>query len=413
MNIPCAVEKALRRLESHGYEGYAVGGCVRDGLLSKCPNDWDITTSAEPEQTCAVFSDCRVIQTGMAHGTVTVLLDGMPLEITTYRTDGDYSDHRHPVRVTFAKSLEEDLSRRDFTVNAMAYHPQRGLVDLFGGQEDLRQRCIRCVGEPGRRFDEDGLRILRALRFASVLDFDIHPETARALHAQRQLLSHIAAERIREEFCKLLCGQGAARILREYRDVAATLLPACGTCSEAAYGQVLRALQSEAHGDLLTRFALLLCGIGYTEVEPCAVRQVMQALRFDNATASAVAELVQWSNRPLSAKESAVKRLMRALPESQIFRLLELRRCCGLVGNAVGEATFSEAEQILSVMERVRASGACYSLQTLAVKGNELSAIGLRGKEIGTMLGLLLDLVTDGLLPNEKSALLAEAKRRL
>lgn len=411
MNIPLAVEQALCRLEAHGYEGYAVGGCVRDSLLLKAPNDWDITTSAEPEQTCAVFSDCRVIRTGIAHGTVTVLLDGMPLEITTYRTDGDYLDHRHPVGVTFSKSLEEDLLRRDFTVNAMAYHPQKGIVDLFGGREDLQEHLIRCVGEPCRRFDEDGLRILRALRFAAVLDFDIHPKTASALRAQRQLLSHIAAERIREEFCKLLCGKGAVRVLESYWDVVTVFLPACGRCSEDAHRQCLRALSSEREGDLVTRLALLLWGVGYTEGALPAVRQVLKELRFDNATVLAVAELSDACNRPLSAETGAVKRLMRTFSETQILRLAELRRCICLASGAETAAELADVAAIPSVMAALRASDACFSLKTLAVKGNDLLAVGLCGKEIGTMLESLLEQVIDGVLPNEKSALLAEAVR--
>lgn len=411
MELPVAVETALCRLWEHGYEGYAVGGCVRDSLLWKAPNDWDIATSAKPTETCAVFSDCRVIQTGIAHGTVTVLMDGMPLEITTYRTDGDYLDHRHPVGVTFAACLEEDLARRDFTVNAMAYHPQRGLVDLFGGQKDLEQKLIRCVGEPERRFDEDGLRILRALRFAAVLDFDIHPDTAKALHAQRHLLVHIAAERIREELCKLLCGRGAARILREYRDVTEEFLPAHAALSAEAYERLMRALPLENSGDLITRFALLLCGLGYAKAAPAKAQQVMKALRLDNAMSAAVAELLAAFHRPLSAREDAVKRLLRDLSKAQIFRLLELRRCFALASDAADAEVLAEWERIPAVMEALAASGACFSLKTLAVKGNDLLAVGLCGKEIGAMLERLLEQVIDGVLQNEKNALLAEAVR--
>ena len=204
-------EFAMRRLREHGFEAYAVGGCVRDSLLGRVPNDWDLTTNARPDQTASCFCDCRIIDTGMKHGTVAVLYEGELLVITTYRLDGAYLDNRHPADVTFSSQLRDDLSRRDFTVNAMAYHPDEGVVDCFDGQADLQARVIRCVGEARTRFEEDGLRILRAIRFASVLGFDVEEKTAMAVHGCRHLLSNIANERIREEFCKLICGSQARK----------------------------------------------------------------------------------------------------------------------------------------------------------------------------------------------------------
>jgi len=225
IELPETVRTAIARLEADGFEAYAVGGCVRDSILGRTPNDWDITTSARPEQTAAVFCDTRTVETGIQHGTLIVILDGMPLEITTYRRDGAYADNRHPESVTFSSRIEDDLCRRDFTVNAMAYHPTRGLVDLYGGQSDLEKGVIACVGDAETRFYEDGLRILRAIRFAAVLDFSIEKKTAAAVRACRELLRNIAAERIREELCKLICGRGAVRILREYIDVISVFLP--------------------------------------------------------------------------------------------------------------------------------------------------------------------------------------------
>ena len=225
IQLPSVVLLAIERLEAHGHRAYAVGGCVRDSLIGRTPNDWDITTSARPEETAAAFVGFKTVETGVKHGTLTVIIDGTPLEITTFRNDGEYADNRHPIAVTFSDTPEEDLSRRDFTVNAMAYHPKEGLLDLFGGQDDLQRRIIACVGEPKRRFDEDGLRILRAIRFASVLDFEIEEQTAKAVHAQRELLGNIAAERIREEFCKLIMGKGAVAILRDFSDVIGVFLP--------------------------------------------------------------------------------------------------------------------------------------------------------------------------------------------
>ena len=206
----------LCALRAAGYEAYVVGGCVRDSLLGRRPGDWDVTTSALPEETKAVFSGAPVIGTGVRHGTVAVLVGGEPVEITTYRVDGPYSDGRRPDSVAFTRSLREDLARRDFTVNAMAWSPETGLVDPFGGADDLRGKSIRCVGDPARRFQEDALRILRALRFSSSLGFSIEPETAAALRADRARLGKVSAERIAAELVKLVCGAGAPRVLREF-----------------------------------------------------------------------------------------------------------------------------------------------------------------------------------------------------
>ena len=195
---------AIGRLESRGYEAYAVGGCVRDSLLGKVPHDWDLTTSATPDETLAAFADCRVIETGVKHGTVTVLTGGAGVEVTTYRIDGSYSDGRHPDSVTFTENLIGDLERRDFTINAMAYHPQAGLVDAFDGIGDLRRHVVRCVGDPDRRFGEDALRILRAVRFAAQLNFSIEEETREAVRRAAPNLHSVSAERIRTEFVKTI-----------------------------------------------------------------------------------------------------------------------------------------------------------------------------------------------------------------
>ena len=223
---PRQVLSLLDRLESAGFEAWVVGGCVRDSLLGKVPFDWDVTTSARPEETAACLEGERLLQTGAAHGTVALIpQEGRPIEITTFRADGTYTDSRHPDSVTFSRRLEDDLSRRDFTINAMAYHPGRGLVDLFGGRRDLEAALLRCVGDPARRFSEDALRILRCLRFASQLEFSIEPATGTALAEARGLLSVISQERVREELTKLLCGPGAASVLREYSQAVFAVLP--------------------------------------------------------------------------------------------------------------------------------------------------------------------------------------------
>ena len=210
--IPQFVRTALDRLNECGYEGYIVGGCVRDSLLGKKPHDYDVCTNCIPDKMLEVFADFRTIETGLKHGTLTVLIEGEPVEITCYRSDGEYIGHRKPAQVTFESSLEEDLKRRDFTANAMAYSPKEGLIDLYGGQGDLEKGIIKCVGEPEKRFDEDALRILRGLRFSSCLGFEIEEKTSKAILEQRELLKSISAERIASELKKLLCGKGARKI---------------------------------------------------------------------------------------------------------------------------------------------------------------------------------------------------------
>ena len=440
ITLPMPVARALSVLEACGYEAYTVGGCVRDSLLGRVPNDWDITTNATPEQMKACFSDFRVIETGIQHGTLTVIVEGMQLEITTYRNDGEYLDNRHPVQVTFSKHIEDDLSRRDFTVNAMAYHPQKGLVDLFGGQTDLQERIIRCVGDAKTRFEEDGLRILRAIRFASVLDFDIEENTAKAVHGFKQFLSGIAAERIREEFCKLICGPGATRILREYIDVVAVFLPELDACvgfeqntkyhCYDVFEHTLHALELCEGDDLITRLGILLHDIGkplcYTEDEqgghfkghaPVGVeltRNILSRLRFDNETIRRMELLVEWHDLPLSAEKKRVKRLMQRIKDADILRLLEIKRCDRLAHAKDFQELAPELTLIPSVIEEIRAEDACLSLKTLAVDGSDLMALGVpEGKKIGEMLHLLLDDVIEERLPNQKEALLQAAKERI
>ena len=225
LTLPAPVSDLLGRLTRAGFSAYAVGGCVRDSLLGFEPHDWDICTSALPDQMQEVFRDFRTVETGLKHGTLTVVVDHVPYEVTTYRVDGDYTDHRHPDSVIFVDDLVKDLARRDFTVNAMAWSPDAGLQDPFDGQQDLSSKLIRCVGEPEQRFEEDALRVLRALRFAAVYDFTIEPDTASALRKKAPDLKMVAGERIREELLKLLCGKAAGRILREYPEVLAEIIP--------------------------------------------------------------------------------------------------------------------------------------------------------------------------------------------
>ena len=225
ITIPNEVNIILTRLQDAGHEAFCVGGAVRDSIMGITPGDWDVTTSALPEETRLVFSDFKTIDTGLKHGTLTVIIDHKPYEITTYRIDGEYGDNRHPETVSFTRKIEDDLARRDFTVNAIAYNPQKGIVDPYGGQNDIYNSIIKTVGDPDRRFNEDGLRIMRALRFSSVLGFPIEQETANAIHRNRELLKNISAERINIELTKLLCGKDVFNILMEYPDVLSVIIP--------------------------------------------------------------------------------------------------------------------------------------------------------------------------------------------
>lgn len=436
--ISPAAAAAILRLERHGFETYAVGGCVRDSLLGRTPNDWDLTTVARPEQVLACFSDCRTIETGLQHGTVTVLWQGEPLEITTYRRDGAYADNRHPIEVTFSDTVEEDLARRDFTVNAMAYHPQRGLCDPFGGRTDLANRSVRCVGVPETRFHEDGLRILRAVRFAATLHFSIAEDTDRAIRACGALLRNIARERVRAELDKLLMGQGNVDVLRAYPELVAEILPELTPCFGFAqqsryhcydvWEHTLVAL-SHTTGDLTVRLALLFhdCGKPATfvtdeqgghfpehakESERLA-RCAMERLRYDRATIERVAALVRIHDMPLPRQKKGVKRLMMRMDEADVSRLLEIQRCDRLACHADHRTLPQAWYDLPHLMAEIRAENACLSLRDLAINGRDLLSLGVpAGPAIGRTLQEVLDAVVDGDLPNDRAVLLSVLREK-
>lgn len=434
MVLPEAVREALAILNQNGHEAYAVGGCVRDALRGAVPHDYDITTSARPEETAACFAGRTLIETGLRHGTLTLHSGGMDLEITTYRRDGVYEDHRHPAAVTFSRSLTEDLARRDFTINAMAYHPQRGLVDPFGGRRDLAAGVIRCVGDPSGRFDEDALRILRALRFASVLDFQIETDTAAALAAQKNLLDHISRERIRTELVKLLCGRAAAGVLSSYFEVIAAvipeLLPMRGFAQKNphhihdVWGHTLAVVDAAPPLPHLRLAALLHdigkpeCftvdaeGIGHFYQHEAAgaetTRRILHRLRFDQAALLRVVTLVREHGRQIEPSDKAVKRALRLLGPDMFFDLLALKRADN-AGQAPAFAFRQEGyDRLEAIATRVLAQKQCFSRRDLAVNGRDLLAAGIpAGPELGLALDRLLDAVIEERVPNEKDALLS------
>ena len=386
MELPKNVSFILDRMKSCGYEAHVVGGAVRDAAIGRERGDYDITTNALPEETKAVFDGYRIIETGIKHGTVTLLLDGEPYEITTYRVDGDYKDNRHPESVTFTPVLEEDLMRRDFTVNAMAYNPDTGLSDPFGGRRDGRDRLIRAVGDPYKRFDEDALRILRALRFASVLGFEIEERTREAVRKRAHLLSSISKERIYTELKKLVVGKDATRILVEYADV---LAPSLG-------GLRIEKLPEKELFDMAeaeSRFASLF--LLNSESPREHAYGVFTELKTDKLTRSRVSDALDVYESVNFDDERATLHHLADFGTEPTLDALKL-------GVLVGR--FAEKEK--DACESALASGTPYAISGLAVRGGDVAALGLRGEAIGEALKTLLYAVIDGKTKNEREALL-------
>ena len=392
--LPAGAAFVLNRLNAAGYQAYVVGGCVRDTLLGKAPKDWDICTNAMPREMQHVFADCHVIETGLQHGTLTVMYDHEPFEVTTFRVDGEYTDHRHPDEVIFVADVKEDLSRRDFTVNAMAWSPEAGLVDAFGGQEDLAAGVIRCVGDPRKRFDEDALRIMRALRFASVYGFVIDPATDEAIHELKHTLTGVAAERIRVELMKLLCGQGAGDILRSYPDVLQVIMP---QLTKIDWLTTVAALERISRVEIL-RLTMLLHQLSADEA-----KAVLISLKPDNFTRDRVLDLVTNQNYPLQPTRHSLLTALSLFGEEVVWQLLAVCRAKEGVDRA----------DLRGLLEGVLADGVCYSVKAMAVNGRDLMALGARGKEVGEGLQYLLSLLIAEQLPNEREPLLAAAKLHL
>ena len=439
LSLPPQAETALRRLNAAGFEAYIVGGCVRDAMRGAVPHDWDCTTSALPAEIAACFPDYHVIETGIQHGTVTVVIDGMPVEITTFRIDGVYADHRRPEQVTFTASLTEDLARRDFTVNAMAYHPQKGLQDPFHGAEDLQDGILRCVGNPDDRFEEDGLRILRAMRFSSMLDFPIDTATADAIHRKKTLLRHISAERIFAEMQKLLCGAGCERVLTEYSDVLFLILPELEPMFRFAqnnphhdydvYTHTLKVIAACPQEPVL-RWAALFHDAGkphcYTEdargghfyghakISVPIAQRALHLLKSDRHTLDTVLKLIKLHDMVWEPNDKLLRRAVSRYGYDFSVMLLQLHRAdvSAQAEQHRAERT-AEADRILQMLDALKQADACMSLKHLAVKGSDLREIGMpEGKIIGECLHFLLEQVIEGTLPNEKAELLQAAKKK-
>ncbi|MBQ7713943.1 MAG: CCA tRNA nucleotidyltransferase [Oscillospiraceae bacterium] len=437
MEIPNYVNLILERFTAAGYHAYPVGGCVRDALLGLTPDDWDVTADAPPERTLELFG-AAAHPTGLQHGTVTVVSEGRAVEVTTMRRDGAYRDNRHPESVTFTDRVEDDLARRDFTVNAMALAPDGGIVDPFGGQDDLRAGVLRCVGDARQRFDEDALRILRLLRFASRLGFIVEPSTSDAAREKRELLRTVAAERVYAELNKLLCGGHVARTLLDFPDVLGVVMPEILPCAGFeqhsphhcfdVWGHTARSVgaappRRELRWTMLFHdlgkpqcFTVDERGVGHfyghTAISCELAEGIMARLRFEKALSAKVRAQLACFDDAFPPERAALHREMARRGKDVVSDLLLTK----LADNAAKSPEGLERAQkpwlaAREVFDLLVAEGACCELADLAVNGGDMAAVGFRGRAIGAALRKLLCEVAEERLPNEKPALLRRAER--
>ena len=434
MDIPKTVQNVLETLEAAGHEAWCVGGCVRDSLLGRVPGDWDVTTNALPGEVLAVFGG-RALPTGLKHGTVTVKSEGESVEVTTYRVDGVYLDHRRPESVSFTRSIDEDLARRDFTVNAMAVNLRGELRDPFGGREDLKYGDLRCVGDPDRRFQEDALRILRGMRFAAVLGLDEDDATERAIDRNRELLRDIAPERIQVELLKLLCGPYAKQALDNHPQVIGVFWPEVLPMLHFDQRNIHHCYDVWEHSTVALantppnpalRCAALLHDVGkpnsftldengvghfygHASISCRLTDAMLQRLKFSTALREQILRLVEWHDRLICPTAKGLRRALRILGETDLRLLLDLKRADNLAQASAFRGRQEEISHAERILGQLLEEDACFSLKHLAVRGSDLLTLGLSGPAVGAMLNRLLDQVVDGDLPNERDALLRYA----
>ena len=432
INIPKQVSQALLALQQEGYDAYIVGGCVRDNLIEKVPSDWDITTSAEPNQVLSTFGNYKTVETGIQHGTVTVIINHCHIEITTFRLEGKYTDNRRPDIVEFTKNIEDDLKRRDFTMNAIAYN-QKGFKDLFGGRADIENKIIRAVGDPAERFREDALRILRAIRFSACLGFEIEENTRRAIFETKELLENISAERIGAEFNKLLMGEYAEKVLNEYAEIIRVFIPEIG--ESIGYAQntknhiydvwhhITRAI-GESERILPVRLSLFFHDLGKPRcmvmgTDGCAhfgghprlgaeiSTQVLRRLRYDSKTIKEVERLIFYHDTMIQPDEKNAKFWLGKLGYHTLMNLIKIRKADNLAKSSAAHYLYDEVVKFEKIVNKVINDRSCYTLSQLKISGSDLIKQGCSpGKELGEILEKLLNKVISGECENNKKALL-------
>jgi len=433
--LPSGAARIVSKLLDNGFDAYVVGGCVRDSLLGNTPNDWDICTSAKPDDVERCFLGNRIIETGLKHGTVTVVMDDEQYEVTTFRVDGDYSDCRRPDSVEFVSDVREDLARRDFTMNAMAYNSRVGLVDPFGGVRSLNKKLISCVGNPDDRFNEDALRILRALRFSSVFGFPIDNKTSDAIHRNVELLNKISAERICSELHKMLMGKDILRVLLNYPDVISTIIPELKPCvgfeqhnkyhQYTVYDHIAHAVDNYKGDDPMVRVALLLHDVGkplcysedengghfYGHGEPSSrlAAQALSRLRFDNESQHDITELVLYHDAVIEPTPRTVRRWLNKVGIEQFLRLMDIR-LADIQAHADGthESRIQRRDSTLELAWEIIRQNQCFTMKDLMVNGDDVMSFGVpEGRRVGEILKAALNAVIDGEIPNERATLMS------
>lgn len=439
IEIPYKVSKIIDKIQEAGFEAYAVGGCIRDSIMKLVPHDWDICTSALPEETLDILGKTNIITNGLKHGTVTVKVDNELYEITTFRIDGKYNDNRHPENVTFVRSLKDDLARRDFTINALAYNYDKGLCDFFGGEDDIKNKIIRCVGDPVKRFREDGLRILRALRFSSRLGFVIEEETSVAIHEYAYLLKNISYERITSELSGILDGDNAEDVLTEYADVFCVFIPEIEKMIGFeqnnphhvydVWTHTVKVIANSPHGKI-PRFAALFHDIakpecyssdetgtghfhGHPEKGAKKAHDIMKRLKLDNKTIDKVCMLIKYHDVRPELNSKNVRRLISNVGTDNFQDLMQLKKADAMGQNPkLLEEKLQYIKKLTEIYEEQTAEGQEFNLKTLEIKGNDIINLGINdGKTIGKILKYLLECVINGDLRNNHSDLIAEAKK--
>lgn len=442
MNIDTKCLYILSKIESAGFQAYIVGGCVRDMIMGRTPHDFDITTNALPQQITKIFSHEKVIPTGIKHGTVTVIYDGEPFEITTFRIDGEYSDSRRPDSVEFTSCLKDDLSRRDFTMNAIAIDSKGDIFDYFGGKADIKNRIIRCVGEPEKRFTEDALRILRAVRFASVLDFRIEPHTADFALKLRERLDFVSYERIRTELIKLICGVNVVDTMLEYRDIIGQIIPEIRSCFDFeqhskyhkynVYEHIVRAIDkiplNKPDTEIL-RTALFFHDIGkpatfrldntgrghfkgHAEVSANMARVIMKRLTFDNKTIDTVCTVIAHHSDKFDdgLSEYDIKRMICEIGADNFFLTAKAKSADNSAKHDFVLDKNADFENYIQTAQRLISQNCCMSIAQLEINGNDLSNMGFKGRQIGEILNKLLDMVMSGKIENNHNILIKYVK---